>query len=142
MAERELLYQMLNNPEAVRFYERNVGGFYDEIYRTIANYILEYVTSNPNFDANDIIAIIENGDVENKDALIDEITTLCFESTHPTTCSVELLNNLLESINEEKDRIFEKDMLEESLKDKSDLEKARIIAEYNRRKMKKNKKED
>ncbi len=143
MAERELLYQMLNNPEAVRFYERNLGGFYDEIYRAIANYILEYVATNPNFDANDIIAIIENSDVDNKEVLIDEITTLCFESTHPTTCTVELLNDLLKSINKEKDRIFEEDMLEESLKDKSDLEKARIIAEYNRRKMKKNdKKED
>ena len=49
---------------------------------------------------------------------------------------MELLNNLLESINKEKERIFEQDTLEESLKDKSELEKARILAEYNRRKMK------
>ena len=49
----------------------------------------------------------------------------------------ELLNDLLASINNEKERIFENDTLEESLKNKSDLEKARIIAEYNRRKMKK-----
>ena len=139
MAERELLYQMLNNPEAVVFYEHNVGGFYDEMYRAIANYIIEYVVNNPNFSPNDIIALIEQSDSENKDELIEEITALVFENTHPKHCTVELLNNLLESINNEKDRIFEQDTLEESLKGKSDIEKARIIAEYNRRKMKKKK---
>ncbi len=139
MAERELLYQMLNNPEAVIFYEHNIGGFYDEMYRAIANFIIEYVVNNPKFNPNDIIALIEQSDSENKEELIEEITALCFENTHPKNCSVELLNNLLESINEEKDRIFEQDTLEESLKGKSELEKARIIAEYNRRKMKKKK---
>ena len=139
MAERELLYQMLNNPEAVVFYEHNVGGFYDEMYRAIANYIIEYVVNNPNFSPNDIIALIEQSDSENKDELIEEIIALVFENTHPKHCTVELLNNLLESINNEKDRIFEQDTLEESLKGKSDIEKARIIAEYNRRKMKKKK---
>ncbi len=139
MAERELLYQMLNNSEAVVFYEHNVGGFYDEMYRAIANFIIEYVINNPKFDPNDIIALIEQSDVDNKDELIDEITALCFENTHPKHCTVELLNNLLESINDEKERIFEQDTLEESLKGKTELEKARIIAEYNRRKMKKKK---
>ena len=137
MAERELLYQMLHNLEAVVFFEHNVKGFYDEMYRAIANFIIDYATNHPNFDPNDIIASIEESDAENKDSLIEEITTLCFESTYPTTCSVELLNNLLDSINNEKNKIFEKDMLEESLKDKSEIEQARIIAEYNRRKMNK-----
>ena len=139
MAERELLYQMLNNPEAVVFYEHNIGGFYDEMYRAIANFIIEYVMNSPNYNPNDIIALIEQSESENKEELIEEITALCFENTHPKHCTVELLNNLLESINEEKDKIFEQDTLEESLKGKSELEKARIIAEYNRRKMKKKK---
>ena len=137
MAERELLYQMLHNPEAVAFYEHNVEGFYDTVYRAIANFIIEYVLNHPDFNASDIIGIIEESEVENKEELIDEITALCFENTHPKHCSVELLNDLLKSINTEKEKIFESDTLEESLKDKSDLEKARIIAEYNRRKMKK-----
>ena len=137
MAERELLYQMLHNPEAVVFYEHNVDGFYDEMYRSIANFIIEYVLNHPSFDPNDIIAMIEESDSPNKEALIGEITDLCFESTHPNVCTVELLDNLLQSIKDEKKKIFEKDMLEESLKDKSELEQARIIAEYNRRKEKK-----
>ena len=130
---------MLNNPDAVIFYEHNIGGFYDEMYRAIANFIIDYVTSSPNFDPNDIIAHIEQSELENKEQLIEEITALCFENTHPKHCTVELLNNLLDSIKDEKDKIFEQDTLEESLKGKTDLEKARIIAEYNRRKMKKKK---
>ena len=137
IAERELLYQMIHNPEAVVFYEHNVKGFYDEVYRAIANFIIEYVVNHPNFDPNDIIALIEQSDSENKEQLIDEITAICFENNHPDKCTVELLNNLLESINEEKEKIFEEDTLAESLKGKTDLEKARIIAEYNRRKLKK-----
>ena len=130
---------MLHNPEAVRFYEHNVSGFYDEIYRKIANFIIEYVLSHPNFNPSDIIALIEESEMDNKEELIDEITALCFENTHPKHCSVELLNNLLESINNEKERIFEKDTLEESMKDKSALEQARILAEYNRRNIDKKK---
>ena len=135
MAERELLYQMLHNPEAVVFYEHNVNGFYDEMYRSIANFIIEYVINHPNFNPTDIIALIEESESPNKDSLIEEITQLCFENTHPNNCSVELLNNLLQSIKDEREKIFEKDMLEESLKDKDPLEQARIVAEYNRRKM-------
>ena len=141
MAERELLYQMLHNSEAVMFYEHNVDGFYDEMYRAIANYIIEYVLNHPNFDPNDILALIEESDSPNKEQLLEEVTTLCFENTHPKHCTVELLNNLLESIKDEKEKIFEKDMLEEIIKDKSEIEKARIIAEYNRNKMR-NKQEE
>ena len=140
MAERELLYQMLNNAEAVTFYERNVDGFYDEIYRSIANFIIEYVLNNPNFSPTDIIALIEESEADNKEELIEEITALCFENTHPKNCTVELLNDLLKSIKDERKKIFEEDTMIESLKNKTDLEKARIIDEHNRRKMKEIKK--
>ncbi|MCR5185384.1 MAG: DNA primase [Bacilli bacterium] len=133
IAERELLYQMLHNPEAVVFYEHNVNSFYDEIYRNIANFIIDYAQNHASFNVLDIISNIEQSESENKEQLLEEITALCFENTHPKHCSVELLDNLLSSIKEEKEKIFEKDMLEQSLKDKDELERARIYSEYNRR---------
>ena len=39
MAEREFLYQMLQNKEAISFYEDKLAGFYDETYRQVANYL-------------------------------------------------------------------------------------------------------
>ena len=62
---------------------------------------------------------------------------MSYEDTHSKKCTQELLNNLFSSIQEEKERIFEKDTLDQSLQGKDPLEKARIMAEYNRRKMKK-----
>lgn len=137
MAEREFLYQMLQNKEAVSFYEDKLSGFYDEIYRQIANYLVDYMQNHDDLEPVDVLASMEASDLENKDVLINEITTLYLEKTHPQYCSKELLGNLLEAINDEKERIFEQDTLERSLAGKSELEKARILAEYNRRKAKK-----
>ena len=137
LAERELLYQMLQSPEAVSFYEEKVGTFYDEVYRQVANYIIDYAKINDQISVLDIISSLEMSEIDNKGELINELVELSYEDTHNAKCSPELLENLLASIEEEKEKIFEKDTLEQSLAGKDQLEKARIMAEYNRRKMKK-----
>ena len=76
-------------------------------------------------------------EIDNKEELIRELVELSYDETLNYNCSLEVLENLLSSIEEEKEKIFEKDTLEQSLAGKDPLEKARIMAEYNRRKMKK-----
>ena len=137
LAERELLYQMLNNQEAIYFYEENVGGFYDDVYREVANYVIDYAKIHDNFQMLDIMSSLESSELDNKDAMVREIVDMSLEPMHNKHCSKELLENLLASMNDEKEKIFEKDTLELSLSGKDPLEKARILAEYNRRKMKK-----
>lgn len=137
LAERELLYQMLQSPEAVAFYEEKVGTFYDEIYRQVANYIVDYAKINDTISVFEVITSLEMSEIDNKAEMINELVEMSYEDTHNTQCSPELLENLLTSIEEEKEKIFEKDTLEQSLAGKDQLEKARIMAEYNRRKMKK-----
>ena len=137
LAERELLYQMINNSEAVAFYEENVGTFYDEVYRQVANFVIDYVKNNKDVSPVGILASLEMSDLDNKQELINELTTLSYEETHNDECTEELLENLYNSITNEKERIFEKDTLEQSLNGKDPLEKARIMAEDNRRKMRK-----
>lgn len=137
LAERELLFQMLNNEEAIAFYEEKGVTFYDEVYRQIANYIIDYSKANGNVALIKVLSSIEMSDLENKGELINELANISYEETHNKTCTKELLDNLFNSILEEKEKIFEKDTLEQSLNGKDPLEKARIIAEYNRRKMKK-----
>ena len=136
-AEHELLYQMLQNPHAVAFYEANVGGFYDETHRMIANYLIEYAKKHDNFVPRDLIASLEASNLEEKDELISQITDLYLERNHPDVCNTTLLENLHAVIEQEKDRIFEKDTLDQSLEGKDPLSKARIVSEHNRRKMKK-----
>lgn len=137
LAERELLFQMLNDQKAIEFYEDKELMFYDEIYRQVANYIVDYAKINSNISVIDIIGSLEMSSLENKEELINELTEISYENTHNKKCSQELLENLLSSIDEEREKIFEKDTLQQSLNGKDPIEKARIIAEYNRRKMRK-----
>ena len=69
------------------------------------------------------------------DTAVDELIAFFAES------EIEVINDD-EDEEEEKEKIFEKDMLEQSLKNKDPLEKARIMAEFNRRKMRKIKKKE
>ena len=138
LAEKEMLFQMLNHKSAVDFYEDKLGGFYDEVYRNIANYIVEYAKTHENIDISQVIGEIEQSDFENKDELIKELTDLvCEKKSHPE-CDGNLLSDLFETISKEKERIFESDTLEQALQGKSELEKARIIKEFNERKFKNN----
>ena len=136
-AEREFLYQMLNNPYAVAYYEQKMSGFYDETYRLIANYLIEYAKVHEEFVPRDLLASLENSDLPEKEQLIAQITALYMERNHPNVCTEELLDSIREVIDKEKEKIFLNDTLEQSLEGKSELEKARIISEYNRRKVKK-----
>ena len=138
IAERELLYQMLQNHAAVVFYETKIGGFYNETYRLIANFLVEYAKEHEDFVPRDLIASLQNSDLPEKDELVDQISTLYLERNHPNRCDEALLESIHSVIDEEKEKIFEKDTLDQSLEGKDPLTKARIVSEHNRRKNKKN----
>ena len=135
-AERELLYQMSQNKSAVAFYEQKVPGFYDDIYRAIANFIVEYAAEHDQMSEAGLMTLLEESEVDNKQQLINDLTAIYME-THPNECTDELLNNLLETMNSERNRISAEDVLSQSLEGKTELEKARIISDYNRRKLSK-----
>ena len=139
-AEREMLYQMLNNKEAVDFYEKELSGFYDETFRTIANYIVDYASRHEEMNVSDLIATLEEESPDNKDKLIQTMTDLQFEKNHPNNCSKELLDGLMKNMEEEREKIFEEDRMKNSLQGKSPQEQARLLAEYNKRKLNKLKK--
>ena len=130
---------MLQNRSAVAYYEAKVGGFYDETYRMIANFLIEYAKEHQEFVPRDLIANLESSDIPDHEAMVNKITELYMERNHPNVCNETLLNSIHQVILEEKEAIFEKDTLEQSLEGKDPLVKARIIAEANRRKMKKQK---
>lgn len=131
-AERELLYQMTQNKSAVGFYEAKTPGFYDDVYRTIANFVVEYAASHEMMDDVGLMSLLESSDLENKERIIRDLVSI-YSETHPQECTEELLNNLLDTIVSERKRISEEDVLSQSLEGKSELEKARIITEFNRR---------
>ena len=50
---------------------------------------------------------------------------------------IEEQNDLLETISSEKERIFERQTLSDMLEGKTELEKAKILADHNKKKLKK-----
>ncbi len=140
LAEREMLYQMLNHKEAVEFYEKELSGFYDETFRTIANYVIEYASNHEELDVSNIISSLDEIEADNKDKLIQTMTDLQFEKNHPTTCNQALLDGLMKNMEDEREKIFEEDRMKQSLSGKSPQEQARLLQEYNKRKLNKLKK--
>lgn len=138
LAEEQMLYQMLNNKKAVQFYENYIKGFYDETYRHIANYICNYVNENQSEDLEPriIVSEIADSEDEDKEELINALTDLCIKNKYPIS-GEELWEDLHKTIMQEKERIFNEDTLKASLSGKDELEKARIMTEYNRRREKK-----
>ena len=127
-AEREFLYQMLHSKSAIDMYEdKIVNGFYSDVYRSLANYLIDYAKEHDNFNINELLVSLEASDLEDKDEIINEITTFEMENSHPLECTKELLNSLVETIEQEKQKIRAKDRLTDSTKDKDPQEKARIM---------------
>lgn len=137
LAEKEVLYQMINHKEAVDFYEKELSGFYDETFRTLANYIIEYASNHEEMNISGLYALLEESEESNKEKLMQTVNDLLFEENHPNVCDEKLLDGLLKNITEEKERIFEEYRMSRSLKDKSPQEQARLLAEYNKRKLNK-----
>lgn len=132
-AERELLYQMLNNFAATAFYEEKGMCFYDNVYRAIADYLIEYKSTHSEIDLPLILNYLEINDVKDKEQLSDEISQIMFEENHIEKCDDKLLISLKETIDDEKNKIYEKDTLKSLLNGKSPIDQARIVSDYLRR---------
>ncbi len=135
-AERQLLYNMFQDKNAVDFYEQNVQFFYIEVYRHIALHIIDYLSKHEQLDVSLLINEISLKESANKDEIINEITSLNVKNLYPKATE-EGLNEVRDVIKEETQNLYEKETLKNSLIGKTPREQARIIDDYNRRKMKK-----
>lgn len=135
-AERQLLYNMFQDRSAVDFYEQNVQFFYIEVYRHIALHIIDYLSKHDELDVSLLINEIALKESVNKDEIIDEITSLNVKNLYPKPNEKTLIE-VKNVIKEETQNLYEKEALKKSLIGKTPREQARIIDDYNRRKMKK-----
>ena len=136
--ERGILSLMIKDNQAVEFYENKIGTFYDEIYRQIANFIVECYKENSFIDPMSVISTIQASEIENGDQLINEVTNIAFSKENQIQCNEAILEEMKANLEAEKERISEKDILDSYLNEKNDpLAQARLLAEHNRRKMKK-----
>lgn len=133
-AELLVLTGMLSEKQAARFYVDNVKYFITEIYRIIANYIIEHLETHDDIDQSDIITAIECSDMENKEQLIREIVMASnHKKDKKEDNELEELNDAYQVIIEEREKIHSKEMLIKSQEGKTLDEKARLLDEYIKR---------
>ena len=132
-AEKDILYHMLKDERAIAFYENKIESFYDSIYRKIADYIIEYYQSTQSIDLIGLIASIESKELSDGDELINEIASISSEENHISEIDESYLEDILNTINKEKEKLHLKNMLERMLVDKDPLEKARILNDHMKR---------
>ena len=115
LAERTLLRYMLSSPDALRYYESQVGNFVSEsLFATIAEFLIEFAAGHGgNIDTNQLLAYIAGSGVENAERIGEEVSTLALQEGLPS-CTRKTLEDLGRVIREET----------ESLRDKTAAQKA------------------
>jgi len=131
-AERQLLYFMMHDVRAIEFYKTKIEYFYDDLYRKIANFIIERSAEEEVPTITELLDDISQLDGEQKDALVKEITNLALDKNYPQ-CDETLLGEVHGVIDTERQRFVINEQLRKALIGKSDQDKARIYAEFQKK---------
>ena len=122
---------MLSDVRAIDYYKTRIEYFYDDMYRQIANFIIERSAEEELPSLPSLIADINQLDNEKKTQLTNEITALALEKDYPK-CDEALLNEIDKVISSERRRFYLRQQLKQAIEGKDDLEKARIVTQYNK----------
>jgi DNA primase len=130
LAEREALYYMLENVDAVNYFNKVIASFYTDSYNSIANYIREYVAKrNESINVSTLINDIASSDAPDSDELQSEVTKVAQDNYHPPY-SERSMPDCAAAIAEEKSRLSDKAELGTAIQGKTDEEKAILIKEF------------
>lgn len=135
-AERAIIRYVLRYKEALSLYDNKLGYLCDEKYREIISYIEEYIASDnsKNYDAQSIISFISF--CKGKDSIINEITNISLEDISSDPFSEERFDEIVKTINEERENSRGKQALTESSIGKSSSEQAAQAAAFFKKKKK------
>ncbi|MBO4540899.1 MAG: DNA primase, partial [Bacilli bacterium] len=85
-AERQVLYYMLTQVRAVNFYQQEIDSFYNSIYETLANFIIEYLKrkGESKVDVSQLVNDIAASGNENLDELESSLSTIAMDDWWPS----------------------------------------------------------
>jgi DNA primase len=130
LAEREALYYMMENPDAVAYFNKSIDSFYTEPYNRIANFIREYSEKRKEpVSVSSLINDIASSDAPDSDELQSEVTKVAQDNYHPPY-SDKSMPDCARAIAEEKSRLADQSDTEKAFQGKTDEEKAILIKEF------------
>ena len=132
-AERLVLSGMLSKRQVSQFYLDEVKYFTNDVYRAIANLVIDHLSNHEDIDATDLITVLELSDMPDKDNLIKEIASLSRINKEDNDFELSSLKDALEVIKDERKKTYNKDMLKKAQEGKDPREKARLLDEYIKR---------
>ena len=134
IAENMVIEQMMVSQEAVLFFEEHIKYFYNETYRSLANFIVDYVHTYPDtpMTASALIDVVSLSSVDNKDDVVNLLTTLSFKLV-TIKYSPDALKDCEKIIMEERTKVYERTNLLKAFEGKSVQEQARLMDEYIKR---------
>lgn len=137
-AESMVIEQMIVEKQAVFFFEEKIKYFYNETYRGLANFIVDFVHTYPDAELSpsSLIDIVSLSGVENKDEIVNLLTKLSFKLS-TIKYSPDALNDCQKIIEEERTKVYERSNLLKAFEGKSVQEQARLMDEYIQRTVKK-----
>jgi DNA primase len=132
-AEREVLFYMLENMDAVKYFETTIDSFYYPLYNEIANYIVDYVDRRQApINISSLLGDIAGSGAENADELEAKVSEIAGDTYHPPY-EKRVIDDCSLAIHQEKERLNDQNVTQKALEGKSEKEKAEIIKEYAKR---------
>ncbi|MCD8204169.1 MAG: toprim domain-containing protein, partial [Coprobacillus sp.] len=135
LMEKEYTYHMLHSKEAVDYYNKNEMHLYNEVYREVADYLVDYAASHDEIDYNDILNSIYMSSSlteAEKEKLHNEIEEIYYEKGYTNECTPALIKSLATNIASQMNIIHRADILRSSITGKDSKEKARIYMDHQR----------
>lgn len=74
---------MLVGEEARDYYKNEISYFYNELYRKIANFLIDYDREHTQIDIPSLLVSLEGSEISDKEEISKEITGLLMEKEHP-----------------------------------------------------------
>lgn len=134
IAESMVIEQMMVEKEAIKFFEEKIKYFYNETYRVLANFIVDFVHTYPDAQVSPsaLIDIVSLSNVDNKEDVVNLLTKLSFRIS-TIKYSPEALRDCEQIIIEERTKVYERSNLLKAFEGKSVQEQARLMDEYIKR---------
>lgn len=126
LAEKEVLYQMINHKDAVEFYIREIEFFFNEVYHHVANFIIDYYSKYSTIDLVAMLSELDMSDYPDKEKVSSELIELSMDKSHPEY-SIELMNECKNTILKEREKIFTKQQVQTAFENMSPIEQAEYL---------------
>lgn len=126
-AERQALYYMMKEREAIKIFLLSIDTFYDRVLNDIANYVVQYDESRESpVELDLLLGDIDSGPSEDKLLLEDEASLIYNERGIPPYTS-ERMMECATAISEERSELSKRRKVRKEMEGKSPEEKAEVI---------------